>query len=169
MLSPAYFAIQQGTPSAVKPNPNISGEQFYVDQYRDSTKRFERANADEPYLRIAVNARGVAETASTERIHVTIDPGSVKSIVSDVLDKAHTAVRLTLKDGGEQYLVFVTNSATARGAIGGKIQARTFVRWLRKLNTVAEYENKNSMAGEASGNSSVVTDAVGERRYIQVD
>lgn len=130
-----------------KPESTPSGKEQYFDVigYQDSTDTNIFVKGDNsPFLRVTVDAvRGIAETAAGEAIAVSINPLDVLTAVVKNVDQDQATVALTLRDPNSrpEYWYFGTKSTGAQ-PVSGKIQARRFCQWIRKMNPHVQYENR---------------------------
>lgn len=132
------------TPQLGTPIPEKQ-EFFDISQFRDMARgvRWSRDSASTPFLRLNANPmRGWAETPSDSPLTVAVEPLKIARIEVETLagDMERQKVRLLLKDGTEQMLMFETKSANGRTQ-GGAVQGRRFASWVKRVNGEVKLHN----------------------------
>lgn len=133
---------QQSTPQLGTPIPEKE-EFFDVAHFRDSARRIRwtRDDSETPYVRLFTDSmRRWAETNGNAPFTAAVEPLKISRVEVDVPEGQQQRVQVLLKNGGEQTLVFETNTAIGRSQ-NAALQARKFANWVKKMNGDVELRN----------------------------
>lgn len=150
--APAAITVATSTPISrtSTPLPSKTGveELFELAYYEDDLGGKFQKQKDGPFLRMVVDkVKNTCETAAGQRVEMKLNPYDIARVQVDPLDDSHRAacmVSLELKEGAEgpkkQQLVFETSKAMGREETG-RIHARRFCGWVKRVNAGIDYRN----------------------------